>query len=455
MDHKAGGSLPEDGLQAYFAKEGVDPLTGAFDKKNAVHPGGMGQPIPKDEESSILAGVLGGKRKGKTAAYIHVPFCQTHCLFCGFFKKGYNEKESALYTDALILELQLWADKPAQQEGPIHAVYFGGGTPTALEAVDLKRLLVAIPRYLPLANDCEITMEGRVHNFGPEKMEACLAGGVNRFSLGVQTFDTKLRQSMRRVADKDTIISALSHLRDYDQAAIVIDLIYGFPDQTLEMWEEDLQIFLDLGLDGVDLYQLNIFPNTPLYTAIQKERMAPGLDIPTRAKMYARGCEVMADNHYRRLSVNHWGRTTRERNIYNQLMRSPSNCLAFGPSAGGSIGAYSYMTQGDYANWKESVFAGQKPIAMLMNNGPHHTLKKTITGEFELCRINLKAISTAFGLDIHACLRPLFDQWTSAGLMEQKRGWAILTTAGQFWQVNLSQLSLNYLQKTLLRERKE
>ena len=69
-------------------------------------------------------------------------------------------------------------------------MYFGGGTPTALEASDIVRLIRAVKKNLPLANDCEITFEGRLSNFGPDRMEACMEGGTNRFSLGVQTFDT-------------------------------------------------------------------------------------------------------------------------------------------------------------------------------------------------------------------------------------------------------------------------
>lgn len=83
-------------------------------------------------------------------------------------------------------------------------------------------------------------------------MEAALAGGANRFSLGVQSFDTKIRQAVGRRSDKETLIRQLEKLMSYDQAAVVIDLIYGFPFQTLETWKEDLRIGRELNLDGID-----------------------------------------------------------------------------------------------------------------------------------------------------------------------------------------------------------
>ena len=110
------------------------------------------------------------------------------------------------------------------------------------------------------------------------------------------------------------------------------------------------------------------------------------------------------------------------------------------------------MILNDYQTWKEMIAAGEKPIARLIHNGSMHQLSKTITGELELCRINLKTIGENFGLNLHDCLAPLFDQWLRAGLMEREKDWVMLTTAGQFWQVNISQLSLDYLHKTLHQE---
>ncbi|MFR6518464.1 MAG: radical SAM protein [Bilophila wadsworthia] len=218
-------SVPAEGLERYFAREGVDPLPYAFEGKIAVHPGLGGSGVEKQDFEATLEPLLAEPRTGKTVAYIHVPFCETHCLYCGFYNKAYREDESRIYADALIQELRLWRGRPGQDAGPVHAVYMGGGTPTALQAGDLRRILKEVRAVLPLANDCEITVEGRLSNFGPDKMEACFEGGANRFSLGVQSFDTEIRQAMGRVSDRDTLIRQLQLLQSYDQAAVIVDLI--------------------------------------------------------------------------------------------------------------------------------------------------------------------------------------------------------------------------------------
>lgn len=429
-------------------------MTRAFAKSIATHPVGKATPLPEDGVAEKYNALLQQPRVGKTAVYIHVPFCETHCLYCGFYRKRFDENQSRQYTEALITELRATADTPCQSKGPIHAVYLGGGTPTALEAEDLRQILDTIGDTLPLANDCEITVEGRIRNFGPEKIEACLEGGANRFSIGVQTFDTAVRQSMRRLADRQEVIKSLTRLASYDQAAVVIDLIYGFPAQTMAMWEADIHTLLDLEIDGADLYQLKIFAGTPLFGAIDKGKLPSGADQAQKARMYARGVEMMDVAMYRRLTVNHWGRTTRERNIYNHLMKSPSHCLAFGPGAGGSLAGHFFFLETDYSTWRTAVMEeGKKPITMMHYPTAAWPLEKTITAELELCRINLRRIGTAFGLPIAETLTPLFDQWTSAGLLKQKGDWFLLTTAGQFWQVNLAQLTITYLIHTILQEK--
>ena len=125
-------SVPAEGLERYFAREGVDPLPYAFEGKIAVHPGLGGSGVEKQDFEATLEPLLAEPRTGKTVAYIHVPFCETHCLYCGFYNKAYREDESRIYADALIQELRLWRGRPGQDAGPVHAVYMGGGTPTAL-----------------------------------------------------------------------------------------------------------------------------------------------------------------------------------------------------------------------------------------------------------------------------------------------------------------------------------
>lgn len=219
------------GEEAYHANA-ADPLHAAFRAKAAVHAGPMGMPMIWALARGKLDSLSNRKREGKALAYIHVPFCQTRCLYCMFYQNAYTDELADRYTDLLIKEMQIWADRPVQKEGDICALYLGGGTPSALSSANLSRILKAAHNYLPLAADCEITLEGRMHDMTTERLDAAVKGGVNRVSLGVQTFNDEIRLAMQRLDNKEEMFKRLDLLSQYPQIATVIDLIYGFPMQS-------------------------------------------------------------------------------------------------------------------------------------------------------------------------------------------------------------------------------
>lgn len=436
-------------MEKYFAKEGVNPLSHAFDGKIAVHPGIVSNAVNDDKIQETIETLTNMPRQNDSVAYIHVPFCQTHCLYCGFYNRGYNKEESKAYADTLIEELRLWENKRTMQDGPVHAVYFGGGTPTALEAEDLKQILIAVKKYLPLANDCEITIEGRLYNFDKKKMEACFEGGANRFSIGVQSFNTKIRQTMGRIASQEEAMKQLELIMSYRQAAVIVDLIFGFPMQTMDVWLEDIAVAKSLNLDGMDCYQLNVYGQTPLGKAIKEGKIEPAADIPMQSEMFKRAAEDLTASFYRRISLTHWARTSRERNLYNLKVKGRAGCLAFGPGAGGNLEGWFYMNQPNYDTWKKLVKEGIKPVITLIEPNPHHFFFKHIAEAMEQGWIDFSMLEKSYGLEFQAKLKPLLEQWQRAGLIEKNGDIMVLTTAGQFWQVNLSHLLQDFIKHLL------
>ena len=225
---KRGGS-PEEA--SWRARVTGNPLRDAFDPKIMTHAGMSASLVPDEELAVRIEEIADTVRGRRTVAYINVPYCETRCLYCLFYIKPYrNAEESRAFTDLLIRELELWNKRNVQTGRPLEAVYFGGGTPTALEASDIVRLIRAVKKNLPLANDCEITFEGRLSNFGPDRMEACMEGGTNRFSLGVQTFDTKIRQAVGRRSTKEELVRQLEPLYREGKASRGAGLRNAGPD---------------------------------------------------------------------------------------------------------------------------------------------------------------------------------------------------------------------------------
>jgi oxygen-independent coproporphyrinogen-3 oxidase len=336
------------------------------------------------------------------------------------------------------------ANAPFIKFHPFHAIYLGGGTPTALSAKNLSRLLKAIHNSLPLANDFEITVEGRVSHFPDDKVFACLEGGVNRFSIGIQSFDTFVRRKMGRKDTGEKVAERLKYINSLDQTVMVIDLIYGLPHQTMGIWVDDVEKYIDLGLDGVDLYQLNVFKGGILDKAVAKGVVPPPADIRTQADMFARGVEIMKRARYRRFSISHWGKTTRERNIYNALALSGKVCIPFGSGAGGWLDGYFFFQDNELDGYYRRIDQGIKPIAMAMKQPEHDDLFKEFVGQMEQGHCHLKVLGGYYGFNLEEIFSPILEQWEKVGLIKMDNGWIELTLSGEFWQVNLCQALIDY-----------
>jgi len=432
----------------FLANETDDPLHEAFDRKMTVHAMPRGESISPEELPGLWADVISAEDGLPIRTiYIHIPFCEGHCVFCGFYENAYRSNLAKQYVKALVREMELTAGAPFINARPFHAVYFGGGTPTALGAESLTRLVSTVKNLFPLSNDCEITLEGRIYNFTKEKIEAALSAGINRLSLGVQTFDTGIRKSLGRREPREKVIETLTYLRDLGKAAAIIDLIYGLPGQSLEVWEDDIKTFLSLKLDGCDLYQLNVFRGGPLEKSVAKGSLPRPATLKEQADYYVRGVELMDAAHYRRLSITHWARISRERNLYNLFSRGRSECVPLGSGAGGWLTNYFFFVESDLKDYLSAIEAGRKPLSFGVRRPQRDFLFRDISYQIELGYCDLEELSKRYDLDLLTFLKPIISQWEKIDLIKLTDGCFYLTRPGEFWAVNLAQILIDRLQK--------
>ncbi len=434
-----------------LGNETEDPLRYAFDAKRMVHPGVKGKMLPKEEWLSTWNNFIIQKSgKTKRAAYIHIPFCQTRCLYCGFFQNFSNKGLEDAYMDRLIAELRMEEKSPFITSHPFYAVYIGGGTPPALSTKNIKRLLKAINESLPLANDCEFTFEARIHDFDDEKIYACIEGGVNRFSLGVQSFNTKGRRSIKKKEKREKVMDRLKYIHSLDQSAVIIDLMYGLPYQTMDVWEDDINTMFQTEIDGCDLYQLNVFKDSKLKSAIDKESLPPAAKTSEQALMFKRGIELMNKNRFKRLSIPHWGRNSRERNLYNSLSKFGAVTIPFGCGAAGKINGCTFFLERNIQVYMLGLDRREKPFMFMMAPPEDYDLYSDIIGQMDRGQLNLIWIKARYGINIEELLSPLFKEWIRKGLIEINDDYLDLTIAGEFWYINLTQAILDCL--VMLRE---
>jgi len=440
------GALSEQKKNLLFGNKTNDSLGSAFDVKRTVHPGVRGEMILPKKWQHIWLDFMSNESSQKRNIYIHIPFCQTECHYCGFFRNFSDKQVEDVYIDKIILEIEMSANMPFMRAKPFHAVYIGGGTPTALSSENIIRLLSAIRKNLYLSNDCEVTFESRIYDFENDKIKACIDGGVNRFSFGIQSFDTRVRRSLARVEATEKLLSRLKYLCDLGHAAIVIDLMYGLPGQTAQIWAKDVQTLIESEIDGCDLYQLNVYKDSKLEKYINSKKILPAAQTREQAYMFKTGVELLSKKQYKRLSICHWARNTRERNVYNSSTKAGADIVPFGAGAAGKINGYSFRLDSNLQTYFEKIDQDHKPIAMMLSSVARFKLHSEVISQFESGYFDLDQIAQKYDPDLSELLYPLILVWLQNNLVKIHNGIIELTISGQFWYVNLTQAVLDYLE---------
>ena len=409
----------------------TDVRPAAFGDRRALMPLWGAQPMPPPAWPQAWKGAAASPLKAGSLAYFHIPFCTNHCVFCGFYRNAWKEEHGRPYVDRLIAELAAEASQ-RPPGGSIDAVYFGGGTPTALASEDLVRLLAAVRQHLPLADDCEITLEGRISHFGPEKVAACLAAGVNRISIGVQSFDSRLRRRLGRQHGGDEAAAYLKALAADNDAVIVADLIFGLPGQDDACWANDIDTALGLGLAGIDLYAFNAYPHLPINRMIEKGALPALPDLAQQARHYAYAVRRLLAAGWTQLSNSHFASPgSAERNHYNQAIKAGADCLAYGSGAGGCRGGFSYLTSGDLETYLNTP-TSEKPIGMMAALTPLHGAFSALQGGIEAGAFDLRRWRDKPELIAR------LQEWQTGGLLEIAGDEARLTLSGRFWGPTLT-----------------
>ena len=194
--------------------------------------------------------------------YIHIPFCKSRCIYCAFYSTT-DLRWRQRYVDAVCREWQL---RSHELSTPVTTVYFGGGTPSQLTPQQLQQLLTALPPSAP-----EATIEANPDDITPTYAAMLSQLGINRVSMGAQTFDDQRLRFLHRRHSAAQVKEAVQHLRNAGIRNISIDLMYGFPGETLSDWECDIDVALTLAVEHISAYCLTIEKGTPLFYQMRNE----------------------------------------------------------------------------------------------------------------------------------------------------------------------------------------
>jgi oxygen-independent coproporphyrinogen III oxidase len=264
--------------------------------------------------------------------YFHVPFCARRCSYCDFAIAVRRSIPSEQYAGAVLREWSRRQDHPAWDiSGTVHTVYFGGGTPSRLDAAALARIVERVAADRSIAPGAEITLEANPEDITPAAAAAWRAAGVNRVSLGVQSFDPAVLSWMHRTHTAGQVPGAVDSVRRAGIADVSLDLIFGLPASLGRRWEDDLTAALALGPSHLSLYGLTVEAGTPLARWTERGEVTPVDEDRYATEFLAADAELVRAGfqHYEVSNYALPGHRARHNSAY--WSRSPF--LGLGPSA--------------------------------------------------------------------------------------------------------------------------
>ena len=294
--------------------------------------------------------------------YVHVPFCARRCSYCDFAIAVRRSVPSDAYADAVLAE---WRGRigaePWAADEVLDTIYFGGGTPSHLDPSAIGRILTEVRRDRVAAPAAEVTLEANPDDVTAERAHQWRAAGVNRISLGVQSFDPAVLQWMHRTHTVEQVSAAVAALRGAGLTELSLDLIFGVPASLDRNWRRDLDQALALEPPHLSVYGLTVEAGTPLGRWVHRGEVRP-VDEDRYATEFLEADALLAAAGYHHYEVSSYGRAG-HRALHNSAYWGRAAYLGIGPSAHSGAGDRRWWNTRDWVPYQRALSAGEPTIA--------------------------------------------------------------------------------------------
>jgi oxygen-independent coproporphyrinogen-3 oxidase len=361
--------------------------------------------------------------------YIHIPFCQRKCHYCSFVSYAGRENDMANYIHALNRELKLRL--PGYK---IRTLYFGGGTPSLLTIEQIESVLATVKSVSDIAKIEELSLEANPGTVDIDYLRALRKTGINRLSLGIQSFDDGELSLLGRIHNTEQARQSIGYAREAGFDNLNLDIICGIPGQSRESFEHTLREAINIKPEHLSLYPLTLEENTPMWHSIRKGKIPPP-DADLAADQYELA-EKMLDNagfvHY---EISNWAKSgfACRHNLVYWLCR---------PYIGAGVAAHSYIDGYRLANTPDldkylAAFAPENdnPLNAVEMKEPISldlVLSESIIMGLRLCNgISINALNSRFGINFTDCYHKPLEEMTELGLLEMEDDNLRLTARGR------------------------
>jgi oxygen-independent coproporphyrinogen-3 oxidase len=364
--------------------------------------------------------------------YLHIPYCDHKCLYCDFYS---IEALGTMgdFIGALHAEIRAYGSTHGRGAGPraggpYDSIFFGGGTPSLLDPAVVGDLIGALRSEFEVSAGAEVTLETNPGTVDRAKLAGMREAGVNRLSVGIQSFDAAELKTLTRIHDAET---ARRCVRDAFAAGfdnVNVDLIFALPGQTSERWDATLSEALALGPQHVSAYCLIYEEGTPLIRMVRSKQITP-LPGETEAVLYEHTMERLAAAGYEQYEISNFARPGR-RCTHNLTYWEHNEYLGFGPSAHSFRGDRRWWNASNIRTYLDRIAAGALPVAGEETLGTRELFEERVMLGLRTGRLDLAAVREATGTDLLETSRLLIAELRARGLAALEGTTLALTRGG-------------------------
>ncbi|MFV0379384.1 MAG: coproporphyrinogen-III oxidase family protein [Anaerorhabdus sp.] len=354
------------------------------------------------------------------AIYIHIPFCDKICSFCNM-NRTLSTKPKDEYVDSLIKQIKEVGSKKAFDTALISAVYFGGGTPTTLLPKHFKEIIQELRKNFNLASDVEITCETTLHNLSDDHIKEFNEIGINRISIGIQTFQDEGRAFFNRTFNKEEVIFKIKKVKEEFKGIVCIDKIYNYPNETKEMLMDDIKQIIDLKIESVSFYSLMIHTGSFLSKEYDEKQFSDSQDLKFHDLFVE---ELLKTGNYELMELTKIVRKNCDSYKYMSIRNSNGNTIPLGKGAGGKIDKFHiYNMDFDKVMIVESTKAIEEKAHELYGLLQKDSVSKKVLSDY---------LSTS--------MQPIINNLKKEGYIDEDDNQYMLSSKGIFYGNNIGGL---------------
>ena len=362
--------------------------------------------------------------------YLHLPFCISKCPYCDFNSYPLKEENQITsYISALYKEITTYSQKLKKIN--IRTIYFGGGTPTILSGVQIYNILEFCKDKFTVDKNAEITIEANPGTLDGEKLKLLIESGINRLSLGAQSFNDLFLKKLGRIHNTQDIIDSYYLAREKGFNNINIDIMFALPDQTTKDLQTTLEKAVSLKPDHLSLYNLTIKPGTEYYEKYKRGK----LKLPTEDEefdMYDWAINFLKENNFEHYEIANFARPYK-RSMHNLIYWQNKPYLGIGAGAYSFIKGYRYMNYENPGRYIKEIMSGKLPV----DNGEKLSLRKRmietiILGLRTKDGVGFKKFKTRFGVNLNDIFFKQVNKLVNLALLEKGDCKIKLTKKGIF-----------------------